>query len=489
MELVSVLLVHRHGARLPTNPMGNDLLWPQDDSFWKQYKGTISPIGMNQSRNLGEQIRKKYIHLYDGMTPREISDRTTCHSSNINRTIMSAWSFYNGFFPDIPVHLRYLSDRESNDYIETEEQLNKKDMTLGIGIIIEKIKSLDKLFHMGKKDEDLKLWRKENIKKSTFVKEALQNEKDYLNLFDKIFKITQCEKFSPSRSFIDRLSSLKFIYTNIKITECHGFSVIPNTLGLELTQEEYRMISYATKQICNLQFRPYHNLVAYDRGIKTAGYISNEIARYFREIINGRNNNIFTSFSGHDTTLLALASSLGIYLNNPPYFTGYFLFELYKNENSEYFVKVYYNYDPTKIGIEELKPRIWKKVKYYTKWDSMEEGVFTFQEFSLLFSQSEFERVNLFLRQFSKGHKIEKSNKVDYITHTSRNRYKMVFRCYDRDDNGFITVDELKEILLKLHEVHITDEDIQKLIEYYDTNKDGLLDSNEFINMVANFIY
>lgn len=492
MELQSVILVHRHGARLPTKPMGNDLLWPQDESFWKQHKGNISPAGINQSKNLGEHFRRKYIHLYKGMSAQEISNRTVCHSSNINRTIMSAWSFFNGFHPEIPIHLRYISDRETNDYIETEKRLNEKDMTLGIGIIIERVKSLDKLFHMGKRDEDLKKWRKDNIEKSSFFKHVMDNEEDYNKLFEKIYNITRYQKFSPERDLISRISSLKSIYTSIKITESHGFNIIPNLDGLELSKEEYRMILHASKQLCNLQFRPNSNLLSEDRGIKTSGYISNEIARYFREIVEGNSNTLFTSFSCHDTTLLALASMMGLYLDNPPQFTGYFLFELYKKDQEddcEYFVKIYYNHDPTKEDMGILRPKYWKRGDFYQKWNDLPIGVFPFDEFNDLLSQDEFERVNIFLRQY-KDEKINmNSNIVNYISHVSRERYKMVFRCYDRDDDGVITVDELREIFMKLKEIHITDNDIEKLIDYYDTDKDGLLSCDEFIDMVTNFIY
>ncbi|CAH1154111.1 unnamed protein product [Phaedon cochleariae] len=56
---------------------------------------------------------------------------------------------------------------------------------------------------------------------------------------------------------------------------------------------------------------------------------------------------------------------------------------------------------------------------------------------------------------------------------------KGAFRLYDRDGNGFITIEVLREILKELDE-HLTEDDLDNMIDEIDTDGSGTVDWEEF---------
>merc|ERR1712127_437570 len=61
---------------------------------------------------------------------------------------------------------------------------------------------------------------------------------------------------------------------------------------------------------------------------------------------------------------------------------------------------------------------------------------------------------------------------------------KEAFRIYDKECNGYISTDTLKEILRELDN-KLTDEDILNIIEEVDEDGSGTLDFDEFMEMMA----
>nr|P29290.1 RecName: Full=Troponin C, isoform 2A [Homarus americanus] len=57
------------------------------------------------------------------------------------------------------------------------------------------------------------------------------------------------------------------------------------------------------------------------------------------------------------------------------------------------------------------------------------------------------------------------------------------FRVYDKEGNGYITTDVLKEILRELDN-RLTEEDLDSIIEEVDEDGSGTLDFNEFMEMM-----
>jgi len=61
---------------------------------------------------------------------------------------------------------------------------------------------------------------------------------------------------------------------------------------------------------------------------------------------------------------------------------------------------------------------------------------------------------------------------------------KEAFRIYDKEGNGYISTDTLKEILKEL-DSKLTDEDLDNIIEEVDEDGSGTLDFDEFMEMMA----
>lgn len=61
---------------------------------------------------------------------------------------------------------------------------------------------------------------------------------------------------------------------------------------------------------------------------------------------------------------------------------------------------------------------------------------------------------------------------------------KEAFRIYDKNHNGYITTDTLKEILREIDN-KLTDEDLDNIIEEVDEDGSGTLDFDEFMEMMA----
>lgn len=72
------------------------------------------------------------------------------------------------------------------------------------------------------------------------------------------------------------------------------------------------------------------------------GHLAGEIARLMLERMEGQDDEDirFVEYSAHDTTVLALASLLGVDIDHPE-FCGYWLFELRKSSADDWNVAVY----------------------------------------------------------------------------------------------------------------------------------------------------
>ena len=60
---------------------------------------------------------------------------------------------------------------------------------------------------------------------------------------------------------------------------------------------------------------------------------------------------------------------------------------------------------------------------------------------------------------------------------------RRAFRTLDKDCNGYITVRELKEVMMKLGE-KLTTKEVTELVNEADTNGDGRIDVEEFVQMM-----
>ena len=66
---------------------------------------------------------------------------------------------------------------------------------------------------------------------------------------------------------------------------------------------------------------------------------------------------------------------------------------------------------------------------------------------------------------------------------TMKKELKEAFRVYDKEANGFITTDQLREIIAEL-DARLTSEDLDGIIEEIDEDGSGTMDFDEFCAMM-----
>lgn len=64
--------------------------------------------------------------------------------------------------------------------------------------------------------------------------------------------------------------------------------------------------------------------------------------------------------------------------------------------------------------------------------------------------------------------------------HSETNPRFHLYRVFDRDGNGYISVEELRYVVTSFGE-RLTDEEAEELIAMFDKNKDGRLEYEEFV--------
>jgi len=78
--------------------------------------------------------------------------------------------------------------------------------------------------------------------------------------------------------------------------------------------------------------------------------------------------------------------------------------------------------------------------------------------------------------------KMQSLSSTDYETDLSTDLFA-AFRLFDKDGNGYITMDELKRAMDLIDE-RLTDSELQSLIQMADVDKDGKIDYEEFLKML-----
>jgi hypothetical protein len=96
-KLLGVIDFFRHGARAPLtiNSNGFDIL----NLYWEHEKGSITSTGLRQLYLAGVRIRETYINNNNLISSTFDPDQVGISSTDLNRTILSAYSRLNGMFP------------------------------------------------------------------------------------------------------------------------------------------------------------------------------------------------------------------------------------------------------------------------------------------------------------------------------------------------------------------------------------------------------
>lgn len=409
-----VIIVHRHGARFPTKPIGpSDISWPQNKGFWEKHGGQLTPKGSKMLSKLGKEFHACYVggpaELFENVesapaepeSKRRRSDSSAIavpcvvdgsvvesHTSNVQRTLHSAWSFQQGFLKEMaPVFFTFRTDRVVCDNVRRQ---------LGVPIFIQDAMGQDdKLFHSWKSDAaEYKRWQENNLRRSSVFMKAARDPA-VQQLIEKLFKATGNKKLHPpepkpgeevggAEYWFQRLNGAKQVHSAMEIQETHGQPVLPNAEGIVLEPHERDALAVIAAEHKRCWFQDAARPSLRDRSFggscreqSGAAILAHDVWAHMEQRASGRSKLRFVEYSCHDTTVAALASSLGVELPGLG-FACYFVFELHEGDvdhaapidpapGAEALrsprVRVFYNPHPAgghgaaRVGLHELEAR------------------------------------------------------------------------------------------------------------------------------------
>eukprot|EP00439_Symbiodinium_sp_Y106_P052513 s708_g7.t1 len=449
--LKQVVIVHRHGTRFPTKPSGpGNLGWPVRAQFWESYKGHLTPLGAKTLTDTGAVLRKRYIGP-GGLFERDekVDGRAIAvYTSNVQRTLQSAWSFLLGLVPGASIFFAFRSERVFAQALK---------QAVGVPIYVEDAtEGDDRLFHEWKLNKEAyKKWKKENLKKSVFFQEA-KDSPEYMELLDRLYERLQEPKLAPGGDALDRLTAAKDVDTQVMIEESHNRPILPNEFGEELSEEEQEMLRRIGDELKRCWFGDANGEYSQSYGKQAAGYLAHKIWRHLDERARGLCHQRLVQFSCHDTTMCALAAHYGIELDKIG-FGAFFTLELHEESDGTHCVKFYYNREP-------------------------DSGAVSFQDLQSLVLPLGRERTLRKVQDCAVGNialaELERHSRIDGLEETFEAFVKLLGRAdlgptrkdlqfLLRDDkHGWHTFDEWKELY-------------RDAFETFDQNKDGMLCKTE----------
>lgn len=303
LTLKRTVVIVRHGARLPAkhSPPGS-LTWPDNEPFWKDFKGHLTPTGAEQLTALGASLRKRYAGALlpedgasvDGsvvavVTPQE------------QRTVQSAWAFMLGLVPGAPLFFGSWGDAAF---------LERARRQVGVPVFIEPKKDCQMFKQFKVPGSEWEAWFQMNRRRSA-VYAQLMTDPALVDLLDKLHKMTGHKAIDPKLEMIKRLSGVKFLQSLVTINEAHGFPSMANAHGLELLAAERAMLFKIAWEEKRLWFIDGSKdaLSSESYGRLGAGNIGRQIA----ELLQGDGDIAprLTLMCGYDQTIFALATHLG----------------------------------------------------------------------------------------------------------------------------------------------------------------------------------
>jgi len=489
-----VFIVHRHGARFPTRVIKGDLSWPVNPQFWSDFGGQLTPEGSQQHVKLGGMMSRRYPHLFAGIPDEKIPDHVLCLSSNVQRTLFSAWSLLTGMFPKVPRYFCYSNDRPEVD-MEAADQCFKgfRDIkSRGISINIEnRPGKWDKMFHQLKTEsEEAQHFKFHESEKSKEVAGFSLDPKVH-ELADKLYRITEFPKLGPEHSMPSRVNEFLRVFVQMEVARTHGFPALPNKHGLVITQAEEAIIDQVARRVTKHWYRPVESEKVVDGiGQEGGGFLVAEIARMLREKKSGKSELKFVHMSAHDSSILAICSLLGIDIEWVG-FTGHLLFEYYPKANK---LQVIYNTEPQMMNEDEFGGCVPKQLPLdgrYSEYTKLPAGAICADKFIKYASIAGFQLGAKALGQLHQHLADEPSIETltqkgqDHLTAEQKEDLKQAFNFYDEDDSGTISIDEFVVACRKVGQDWVTDKDIKALLVSIDKPDLSEITFQDFLCIIA----
>ena len=347
-KLIYVVEVNRHGARTSTNYPNGKL------SKFFGIDDKLTPNGLIQQQKLGKIIRNKYINELKFLSKNYNPSEFEIFSTEYQRTIFSAEGFLSGLYPGYITKIIYknkeLKDIINNDSAPIAEGYFNENFPKEINLnVIDGTK--DKMFHPN------------HCKLNNVLFE------DYFNNNNKIFNISNKEiekNLDEITNFLDvKIKNDSFYNPQFKLEQISKiFFVYTYHFGKNINSLSKEAKNLIKKTIIN----KYYSILFYnEKAVKIKGSdFFNNLLKIFDNAINKQkflkteNNKKFTVFSAHDSNIINCISNLlnkdyikelinkslkndEIFNFLVPTFASNLIFELHKEDNKKYYVKIYLN--------------------------------------------------------------------------------------------------------------------------------------------------
>lgn len=99
--------------------------------------------------------------------------------------------------------------------------------TLGIPIYIEEVARTDRLFHQYKMNSEITQWQMANVKCSPVLREV-SKDPGFEDLLSKVYRMTRLQQLHPKTSYVEKMTVMKRVQTQINIARSHGLPLLPN---------------------------------------------------------------------------------------------------------------------------------------------------------------------------------------------------------------------------------------------------------------------
>lgn len=304
-ELISAVVIFRHGARTPINPYPNDPY--KNESFWPVGFGQLTNEGKRQHLELGQWFRRRYA----GFMPDIYSEKDIyVQSTDVDRTLMSAESNLAGFYP--PQNEFYPNLEWQPIPVHTTEE--NKDELLAMKKPCSKYnKLLDELF------------------KQPFFRNISHTYHDLYSFLTRY-----------SGTIVTIPDDVEYIYNTLTIEKSFNLTLPSWTQNVFPQKMEYlAQLSFAldayTPQLARLKTGPLFNLITeHFKNISEHSY-----DRHNHSIDNVWDRK-FLMFSAHDTTIANVLNTMGLFdLHSPP-FAATVLFELRRRGDDSTYLNLFY---------------------------------------------------------------------------------------------------------------------------------------------------
>uniref|UniRef100_A0A0N5CD55 acid phosphatase n=1 Tax=Strongyloides papillosus TaxID=174720 RepID=A0A0N5CD55_STREA len=319
-ELLLAQTIFRHGSRTPIHSYPNDIY---DSSIWPVPLGQLLPLGMEQSFKQGLKLNHRYIYKYSLVNSSYNVNEITVRSSDVDRTLTSAYYNLFGFYINNTVENNFLS-RFGFEHLNTVPVHTvpfNEDYLLNVNVSCK---------------------NKENeFKKQLERKEYQQYLSSKQHIIDKI------EKFSGLKQMNDK--SIRDFFDVIHVQNYNNFS-----LPSWITKGLYEDIRNLSGTVWDYTFG--EGLIGVEENVELIKYFGgsllNDIIKNMLQSINDYENNIserkkYYVYSAHDSTLSSLLRTLGakqklLGIRQPDY-SAVLSFELWTDDNDNYFISLQYS--------------------------------------------------------------------------------------------------------------------------------------------------